>query len=139
MATRTQATPRMAEFATKYRLRLVDTGAEKIVPGKLGQIADMNDDGLLRLRLVAAPRGANMDKALRSRREKALAGGLILKWRGQAESIFYFDPANEAQVRLAIKLVGARCKRVRKMDEAQRQVLIARLAVARAMKHQNVA
>jgi hypothetical protein len=129
----------MAEFATKYRLRLVDTRAEKIVTGKLGQIADMNDDGLLRLRLLAVPRDVNVDRALRARRDKALAGGLIFKWRGQAESVFCFDPANESQVRLAIKLIGAKCRRVRRMDEAQRQALVARLAVARSMKHQNVA
>src|SRR6266849_8394636 len=63
---RTEPTERMAEFAKGNRLRLIDTGAERVVPGKYGQLADMGDDGLLRLRLLAEPRGANMDRTLRS-------------------------------------------------------------------------
>ena len=125
-----QVTERMKEFAEENRLRLIDTGAEKVVPGKYGELADMGDDGLLRLRLLAVPRAANMDRTLRARRAKALAGGMTCKWKGDAESILYFDPANEAQVRLAVKLVGAKRRRV--LNENQRQALAARLAVARS-------
>ena len=127
----TQATDRMTQFAKENRLRLVHTGAEKVVPGKYGEIADMEDKGLLRLRLLAVPRSANMDRTLRARRAKALAAGMTCKWRGDAESIFYFDPANEAHVSLAVKLVGAKRKRL--VSEEQRQALSARLAMSREL------
>src|SRR5258708_36411156 len=108
----TSATERMTQFAKENRLRLVDTGAEKVVPGKYGEIADMEDEGLLRLRLLAVPRSANMDRTLRARRATASAAGLTCKWQGDAESIFYFSPENGVQVDLAVKLVGAKRKRV---------------------------
>jgi hypothetical protein len=134
-----QATERMKEFARENRLRLADTGSEKVVPGKYGELADMDDEGLLRLRLLAVPRGASMDRVLRARRERALAGGLTLRWRGQAESIFYFDPANVAHVQLAVKLIEARRKRVRILNEGQRQALVERLAAARSQKSRKAA
>lgn len=129
---RTEPTERMEQFATENRLRLVDTGAERVVPGKYGQIADMGDDGFLRLRLLAVPRGANVDRTLRARRAQALAGGLTWRWKGDTESILTFDPANEAQVQLAVKLVGA--KRKRTMSVEQRQAGAARLAAARSSR-----
>jgi hypothetical protein len=130
----TPATERMTQFTKENRLRLVDTGAEKVVPGKYGEIADMGDEGLLRLRLLAVPRSTNMDRALRSRRAKALAAGLTCKWRGDAESIFYFSPENGRQVDLAVKLVGAKRKRLRVLNDEQRQVLAGRMAAVRSRK-----
>src|SRR6266436_5587115 len=127
-----QATERMKQFAEEHRLRLADTGAERVVPGKYGQLADMNDEGLLRLRLLAVPRSANMDRTLRARRAIAVAAGLTCKWRGDAESVFYFDPENEAHVYLVVKLVGAKRRRV--LNASQREALAARLAVARSRK-----
>lgn len=129
---RTEPTERMATFAKDNRLRLIDTGAERVVPGRYGQLADMGDEGLLRLRLLAEPRGADMDRTLRSRRARALAGGLVCKWKADAESIFFFDPVNEAQVRLAVDLVGAKRRRVRIMNAEQKEELVARLTAGRA-------
>jgi hypothetical protein len=128
-----QATARMKQFTEQNRLRLIDTGAERVVPGKYGELADMDDEGLLRLRLLAVPRSANMDRTLRARRARALAAGLTCKWQGDAEAIFYFDPANEAHVELAVKLVGAKRRRVRILDAEQKQALVARLAAARKL------
>jgi hypothetical protein len=124
----------MKQFAEDNRLRLIDTGAERVVPGKYGELADMDDEGLLRLRLLSVPRSANMDRTLRSRRARALAAGLICKWQGDAEAIFYFDPANEEHVQLVVKLVGAKRKRVRILTEEQRQALVARLTASRTLK-----
>jgi len=120
----------MTQFAKENRLRLVDTGAEKVVRGKYGELADMGDEGLLRLRLLAVPRSENKDRVLRSRRALALAC-LTLKWSGDAESSFYFSPENGEQVNLAVKLVGAKRKRV--VSEEQRQALAARLAISRKL------
>jgi hypothetical protein len=129
-----QATERMKQFAEENRLRLIDTGAERVVPGKFGELADMDDEGLLRLRLLAVPRSANMDRTLRARRAKAMAAGVTCKWQGDAEAIFYFDPANEAHVQLVVKLVGAKRRRVRILTEEQREALVARLAASRTLK-----
>src|SRR5258708_22315222 len=90
-----QATERMKQFAEENRLRLMDTGAERVVPGKYGELADMDDDGLLRLRLLAVPRSANMDRTLRARRAKALAG-VTWQWRGGgAARLFSFHPPEQ--------------------------------------------
>ncbi len=127
------ATERMKQFAEENRLRLIDTGAERVVPGKYGELAEMDDEGLLRMRLLAVPRSANMDRTLRARRAKAMAAGLTCKWQGDAEAIFYFDPANEGHAHLAVKLVGAKRKRVRILTEEQKQALVARLAASRML------
>jgi hypothetical protein len=123
------------EFAAANRLKVKNNGVEDLILGKYGEIARMNDsDGSLRLRLLAVPRSANMTGALRSRRRLAEAGGLRLKWRGDSESIWYFDPANEAEVKLAIKLVAPKRKRVVILNDGQRQALRDRLAAARAKR-----
>jgi hypothetical protein len=112
----------MKEFAEKYRVRANDkklakryrlSWAEDVVPGRYGEIAEFNDFGEtdFRLRLLAVPRTAVMTGALLNRRREALAGGLRLKHKADAESIFYFDPANESEAALALRLVGARRKR----------------------------
>src|SRR5258708_37292793 len=99
-----QATERMKQFAEENRLRLLDTGVERVVPGKFGELADMDDEELLRLRLLAVPRSANMDRTLRARRAKALAGGLTCKWQGDPEAIFHFHFAHEAPGHLLLML-----------------------------------
>jgi hypothetical protein len=119
-------------FSGQYRLRTRNTGAERVVSGKFGEIADMGDEGLLRLRLLAVPRSANRDIKLRNRRRAAEAGGLELKWCGDAESIFYFNPADDAQAKLAIRLAGTRIRR--RLTPEQRESLSFRLAAARSAK-----
>lgn len=75
-----------------------------------------------------------MNGALRNRYRVAMAGGLTLKQKyGDAESTFHFDPANEQQAALAVKLVGA-SRRVVNMTPERRAALSARLAALRASK-----
>lgn len=121
----------LREFASENRLKVKNNGAEDLVLGKYGELAEMNDGGLLRLRLLVVPRSANMTGALRNRRKKAEAGGLKLKWKGDAESIWIFDPADPAQAELAINLVGAKRKRLVVLTDAQKQALRDRLQAAR--------
>lgn len=131
-------------FAEQHRLHLNrpigwpskrhNDKVEDLVFGKYGELADMSDEGLFRLRLLAVPRAKVMNKALLNRKRQALAGGLVLKWQGDAESIFYFNPANAAQASLAIRLVGAKVRRTRVMTPEQKQVLADRLAKFRAAK-----
>ena len=131
------------EFAAQHRLRINDkkiaerhrlSWAEDVVPGRYGEIADMDDAGLFRLRLLAVPRSAVVSKALLARRRRALGAGLVLKWQGEAESIFYFDPADQAQVDLVIELIGARRRKLVNLTPEKRQALADRLAVARAAR-----
>lgn len=82
----------------------------------------MNGGGLLRLRL---PGRATI-------REYDEAGGLRLKWRGDSESIWIFDPADPKQAAMVIKLVHPKRKRVVNLTDEQRQVLRDRLQSARA-------
>jgi hypothetical protein len=125
----------MQAFAEKYNLRLTDTGVEKIAGGKFGEIADMEDqDGSLRLRIIPAVRNAEVDKALRIRFRLAEAGGLRLKVKFHAESIWYFDPTNDAEARLAFKISGVRSRTRRVLSPERREQMIAVLAAARAKR-----
>jgi hypothetical protein len=116
-------------FAESNRLRVKWNGAEDLIPGKYGELGDMGDEGRFRLRLLAVPRGRNVTKALLIRRRQALAGGMELRWKGEAESIFIFDPSHAAQVELAVTLVGAKRRRV--MSPEQRIACAERLAAIR--------
>jgi len=119
------STERLAQFVENDRLRSNDrklaqryrlSWAEVVVPGRYGEIADMGDTDALRLRLLAVPRSAGMNKALIRRRRAAVAGGMLLKWKADSESILLFDPEDTWQAELAIRLVaysGAWRSRVR--------------------------
>lgn len=120
------------KIARKYRL----SWADDVIPGTHGELVDMGDDGLacqlFRIRLLAVPRNASMSKALLTRRRRALEAGLQLKWKADAESIFYFDPSDLAQAALAIELVGARRKKT--VSAEQRARLAEQLKRARERK-----
>ena len=116
-------------FADSNRLRVKRNEAEDLILGKYGEVTDMGDKGRFRLRLLAVPRSANKDRTLRNRRNRAIAGGLELKWQGDAESVFYFDPADAAQVNLVVELVGAKRRRV--MSPEQRIACAERLSAIR--------
>ncbi|MGB2679144.1 MAG: hypothetical protein WAN12_18835 [Candidatus Acidiferrum sp.] len=93
----------------KYRL----TTGEDTVHGRYGEIVEDKSYGdAFAVKFIAVPRNAVMTAALRNRYRAALAGGLTLKHKyGSDESTFHFDPANEKQARLALKLVRARIRR----------------------------
>lgn len=131
MSYRTSAGERLSAFSEKWRLRLADTGAERVVPGKFGELADMDDPIHLRLRLLAVPRTAVMNKALLSRRRKALAGGMVAKQSCDAETVLLFNPSDAAQAALAIRLVGAKRRRTVNLTEEQKTALRNRLAAIR--------
>ncbi len=60
---------------------------------------------------------------------QALAAGMVLRQSGDAEGCFSFDPANQQQARLAIRMAGTRAKR--QMSDEQRAAKTAILAAAR--------
>lgn len=134
MTFRTPATERMVAFAEKWRLRLADTGTERVVPGKFGELADMDDPIHLRLRLLAVPRNGSMNKTLLARRRKAVSAGMVVKAKGDAETVLFFNPSDEAQAALAIRLVGAKRRRTVNLTLEQKEALTNRLAAARASR-----
>ena len=131
----TTAPDTLRKFSERHRVKIKNTGAELVAPGRFGEIANDYGDGFLRLRLLAVPRNsAAHDKALRSRGRKAAAAGMVLKVRSGAESISLFRPEDEAHARLAITLVLPKRKRTRILTPEQKAVLVERLARARTAK-----
>jgi hypothetical protein len=122
------------EFAFTNRLKTKKVGEVDLIPGKYGEIAEMGDSGCLRLRLLAVPRSANMTGALRNRLKQADAGDFKIRWRGDSESIWTFDPTDKAQAALAIRLVAPKRKRLLNLTDEQRQGLRDRLQLARSQK-----
>ena len=100
------------EFCERYRLRLKrDACGDRIFPGKFGHLYE-HAPGVFGLVLEALADSTRLDRTLRNRKRKALAAGFTLHQEGDAEAILLFDPADSKQARLAIRLVGAKSKRV---------------------------
>ena len=100
------------QFCERFRLRLKrDRCGDQIIPGKFGHLYE-HGPGVFGLVLEAPADSTRLDRMLRSRKRKALAAGFVLHQEGDAEAILLFDPANPRQARLAVRLVGAKLKRV---------------------------
>jgi hypothetical protein len=101
----------ISEYAEKYRLRMKrDRCGDLIVPGKLGHLYE-HGSGRFGMVLEASADSRRLDNVLRSRKRRALAGGFAIRQEGDSESIVLFDPAEQKQARLALRLVGAKSKR----------------------------
>jgi hypothetical protein len=125
------------QFAEQHRLRVKNTGAELVVLGRFGEIADDYGNGYLRLRLLAVPRSSTKhNRALNARGKQAEAAGMKFHERGGYESIWLFRPEDEAHAALAIRLVGTGRKRTRILTPEQKAVLTQRLVLARTAKSQ---
>lgn len=132
---------KLREFAERYMLRVNDrkheskygleTG-EDTIHGRYGEIVDDPSYGLFAVKFITVPRNAVKTAVLRGRYRQAMAGGLMLKRRqGDAESTFFFDPANEWQSELTIRLVGAKRRRAVNLTAEQRAAIGERLRTAR--------
>ncbi len=108
-------------FAARHRLRLDREGSWKrgekakhlhswpqFIVGRHGQLYD-HEDGV---HLAVMIHGAHVS-ALRwgNARRAGLAVGMACVQNGDAEGTLIFDPTNDAQVRLALKVVGAKRRR----------------------------
>lgn len=121
----------LIEVAEKYRLKFQKIEGELVIAGRqvkrnhdryptpdaygldslLGHIFEYN---ATRLGLVVIPR---RPRVWRNLSRKLLAAGFEIRQNGDWEGVATFDPAKPAQVRLAIKAIGARKKR--RASEAQ--------------------
>lgn len=127
------------EWVTKYRVKMTrgKQGAEDLVLGKFGEITE-GDSGALHLRLLAVPRDRDMNKALNARKKQAAAGGLkpVHVTENVYESVWGFQPDNDAHSQLAIELVAPRRKRTVVLSDERRAALAGVLAAARAKRAQ---
>ena len=126
------------EWVTKYRVKMTRgrQGAEDLVLGQFGEIAE--DDNALHLRLLAVPRDRDMNKALNLRKRQAEAGGLkpVHVTEHVYESVWAFSADDDAHSRLAIELVAPRRKRMVILTDERKAVLAGILAVARQNRAQ---
>jgi hypothetical protein len=123
----------LKDWSQKFRVKMTrgKQGAEDLVPGKYGEIAE--GDGVLHLRLLAVPRDRVMNNALNSRKQQAAAGGLhpVHVTEHVYESIWSFQPDNAEHSALAIELVSPRRKRTVVVTDARKAALAGVLAAAK--------
>ena len=119
------------EFAAKYRLKtrhITVFKGEQVydIPGKHGEIYE-GDEEFLGV-LFAPP--SKTDKCGRwcprkwgKVKRAGLAVGMILRQNGDSEGCLLFEPTNQVQSKLAIKISGVRRKRAVSPESAARLAL----------------
>lgn len=111
----------LTKFAEKYRLKVkrsAQDGAEIII-GNLGQIYEHSLDELA---VVFIPEGEPRTRLWRTLRGKCLACGMTLRQDGDAEGAFTFNPEDNDQAKLAIKV--ASIKQKKRISDRQRSGLV---------------
>ena len=110
-------------FATMNRVRAKrDECGELLIRGKHGIVFDCDDgEGLALALFDNPPNRASKARTLLCLRKKALAAGLPARQIGDCESVFLFNPQDQEQSKLALKLVGV--QRRRRLSEQHRQRL----------------
>lgn len=112
----------VSTFATKHRLK---TSTDKddgttIVSGKNGHLYEYSPSELG----VCFLTGRWCPKTWGNFRRKAESIGMLVRQNGDSEGCISFDPADREQSKLAIKIAGARPKRVLSA-EAKAKLLLA--------------
>ncbi len=96
-------------FSQKYRLRLRRSeDGERIIRGKYGEIYQ-HDDGFLGV--LVMPNGHRPRLWPRARRRLEPVGCMIHQ-NGDGEGCALFSPEDRAQVRLVLRVIGAKPRRV---------------------------
>lgn len=103
----------LAKFGEQYRVRVkCDECGDSIVRGRFGHLYE-HDETQLGIVLDAQPDTLRSDRTLRARRRRAIAAGFVVHQEGECEAILLFDPSDQKQAALAIRLIGA--KKIRKV------------------------
>jgi hypothetical protein len=120
------------EFGTKYRATVKrDRGDDTLtITGKRGNIYEYSEKELgvmfiPTLRADQSPK-ARMWNALTL---EAKAAGMVLRQSGDGEGAFSFDPSNETQCRLALKIAGVRKRRQLSPEHVSKLVAAGRRAL----------
>ena len=101
----------LADFAARIGLRIKGDGCgDPTIPGNFGHLYE-HGTGCFGLVLEEPADTPSRPKSLLARRRLALAAGFSLHQEGDVEAILLFDPADERQARLAVKLARARRRR----------------------------
>lgn len=99
-------------FAERNRLRTKgDSCGDIVALGKFGHFYEQGS-GLVGLVFEDARYGQSRIRTLLARRRRALANGFRLHQAGDAEAILLFELNNTAQEKLAIRLIGAKRRRI---------------------------
>jgi hypothetical protein len=131
----------LREFADRNRVRINDRKhepkhrletSEDTIHGRYGEIVTDPSHGAFAVKFIAVPRQVIMTGALNRRYREAIAGGLSLKAKyGDAESTFHFNPANDNEAKLALKLVGPKRRRTVILTLDQKAALVERLTAGK--------
>ena len=114
----------ITDFASKYKLHVTKDKQDDtlVIPGSIGQIYEY---GPLELGVMILPPGDPKPRLYTSIKKKCLSVGMTLLLDCQAEGTFSFDPEDEAQARMAIKVAQIRPKK--RISEAHKEKLLAGL------------
>jgi hypothetical protein len=100
------------DLSEPYRVRVKkDSCGEVTAPGTYGHVFEHGPERFGIFLQDHPPARPSRAKALLARRREALAAGFTPSQIGDCESALLFDPTIQAQVKLALKLVGTRKKR----------------------------
>jgi hypothetical protein len=95
------------QFAAQYRVRVVhDKCGDLIVSGKCGRVGDGYNGDVLGVYV----NGKNPRK-WSSLRRKLVSVGMRVKQSGDVDGVLLFDPTDQVQARLALKVAGIFSKR----------------------------
>ncbi|MGA8222478.1 MAG: hypothetical protein WB780_12555 [Candidatus Acidiferrales bacterium] len=101
----------LAEFAEQYRLRVKhDECGDLVIRGKFEHLCEL-DSGRFGIVLEAPANNARTDKTIRARKRRAIAAGFRLRQKGESEAILLFDPGDQKQTALAVRIIHAKKKR----------------------------
>ena len=136
------------EFASAYKVRAKQDGCgDLIILGKRfakdmpdrveyhSHVFDYEDGEHFGVCLMFAPSGdgtSGKSAKWTYAKQKLMAAGFTIRQDGDAEGIGLFDPANQAQARLALRLAEVKTRRPLSPEKAE--ALAARLQAARAAK-----
>ena len=124
----------LTTFATDHRLRIQrDECGDLIIPSPLGNLYQYSS---IELGLMVLPPSSSHPRLWNSIREKCLAAGMTLRQNGDTEGSVSFDPTNQDQAKLAIKLAKVRPKW--QMSPERREAQLVVLANARKAKQNSI-
>lgn len=116
-------------FAEDQKLKTRrDECGELIIPGKQGQLYEYSSEKLgvmfMPPKTKDEPWGKWTPRTWNNFKRSALSVGMSVLQNGDSEGCLAFDPNDRAQVKLAIKIAGARVKKQLSPEQIARQVAV---------------
>ncbi len=108
------------DLSELYRVRVKKDCGEVTAPGTYGHVFEYGKRRFGIFLEDNPPAKPSRAKALLARRRAALEAGFTLSQMGDCESVLLLDSTNQEQIKLALKLVGAKKKRQISPEHLQR-------------------